>query len=197
MLYSDKRIHLHTTHQLIMGIASKISLPSPSWWKLNAIYLFNLTLILLFLILPAITGPATKLWWMTITYSTPGVKGEAGGSSWKMGGLGVCKSGEECTRAGSSMAPAISGQIKSVLMYHFAGMPFRPLSCLSCQERRELMSSGCDDIPHCGGATHPHPPTKGISMERMDDILLTYLRHPPCYLSDGSRLDRPRSSDER
>ena len=105
-----------------MGISSKISLPSPGWWKLNAIYLFNLTLILLFLILPAITGPATKLWWMTITYSTPGVKGEAGGSSWRMGGLGLCKSGEECTGAGSSMAPAISGQIKSVLMYHFAGM---------------------------------------------------------------------------
>jgi hypothetical protein len=105
-----------------MGIASKISLPSPSWWKLNAIYLFNLTLILLFLILPAITGPATKLWWMTITYSTPGAKGESAGSSWRMGGLGVCKSGEECTGAGSSMAPAISGQIKSVLMYHFAGM---------------------------------------------------------------------------
>jgi hypothetical protein len=105
-----------------MSIASKISLPSPSWWKLNAIYLFNLTLILLFLILTAITGPATKLWWMTITYSTPGAKGEAGGSSWKMGGWGVCKSGEECTGAGSRIAPAISEQIKSVLMYHFAGM---------------------------------------------------------------------------
>lgn len=59
------------------------------------------------------------------------------------------------------------------------------------------MSSGCDGIPHCGGATYPYPPTKGISMERMDDFLLTYLCHPPCYLSDGTRLDRPRSFDER
>jgi hypothetical protein len=179
-----------------MSIASKLSLPSPSWWKLNAIYLFNLTLILLFLILPAITGPTTKLWWMTITYSTPGAKGEAGGSSWKMGGLGVCKSGEECTGAGNELAPAISGQIKSVLMYHFAGKSSPPL-VLGIPRREELMSSGCDGIPYCGGATHSYCPTKGISMERMDDILLTYLRHAPHHFSDGSGFDRPRTSSER
>jgi hypothetical protein len=34
-------------------------------------------------------------------------------------------------------------------------------------------------------------------MERMDHILLTYLCHPPCYLSDGSRLDRPSTFDKR
>jgi len=88
---------------------------------MNAIYLFNLILILLFLILPAITGPATKLWWLTITYATPGAKGEAGGSSWHMGGLGVCKVGEECLKGGSGVAPAVSGRIQSVLIYHFAG----------------------------------------------------------------------------
>jgi hypothetical protein len=105
-----------------MSIFNKISLPKSSLGNLNIIYLFNLTLILLFLILPAITGPATKIWWLTISYSTPGAKGEAAGSNWRMGGLGVCKVGEECIGAGSSMAPAISGQIKSVLMYHFAGV---------------------------------------------------------------------------
>lgn len=34
-------------------------------------------------------------------------------------------------------------------------------------------------------------------MERMDDILLTYLCHPPYHLSDGSRPDRPSTLDER
>jgi hypothetical protein len=110
------------SHILMMSIADKIKMSEPGLWKLNAIYLFNLTLILLFLILPAITGPATKIWWMTISYSTPGAKGDAGGSNWKMGGLGVCKVGDVCTGTGSGMAPAVSGQIKSVLMYHFAGM---------------------------------------------------------------------------
>ena len=34
-------------------------------------------------------------------------------------------------------------------------------------------------------------------MERLDDFLLTYFCHPPCHLSDGSRLDRSRTFDER
>ena len=169
-----------------MGITGKISLPSPSWWKLNAIYLFNLALILLFLILPAITGPATKLWWMTITYFTPGAKGEAGGSRWRMGGLGVCKSGEECTGAGGALAPAIFEQIKSVLMYHFAGMSFCVPFSLCISEEEGLNDSRCDGVSHCGSATYPYPKTKGICMERMDDVLLTYLRHPPGYYSHGS-----------
>jgi hypothetical protein len=75
-------------------------------------------------------------------------------------------------------------------------VPSHPLLCLACWEKK-LMNSGCDGISHCGGSTYPHPPTKGISVERMDDILLTYLRHPPNHFSDGSGFDRPRSSDER
>ena len=101
-----------------MSIADRLHLLRPS----NGIYLFNLTLVLLLLILPAITGPGSKIWWMTISYSVPGASGPGAGSEWKMGGLGVCKSGEECIGTGSAMAPAVSGQIKSALMYHFAGM---------------------------------------------------------------------------
>lgn len=109
-----------------MSIADRLHLLRPS----NGIYLFNLTLVLLFLILPAITGPGSKIWWMTISYSAPGASGAGAGSEWEMGGLGVCKSGEECIGAGSAMAPAVSGQIKSALMYHFAGMSFF-LACLT------------------------------------------------------------------
>ena len=120
-LKQNPRNTSHATHQQHKGkmsIADKLHLLRPS----NGIYLFNLTLVLLFLILPAITGPGSKIWWMTISYSTPGASGPGAGSEWKMGGLGVCKSGEECIGAGSALAPAVSGQIKSALMYHFAGM---------------------------------------------------------------------------
>ena len=78
-----------------MSIADKLHLLRPS----NGIYLFNLTLVLLFLILPAITGPGSKIWWMTISYATPGASGPEAESEWRMGGLGVCKSGEECIGA--------------------------------------------------------------------------------------------------
>lgn len=56
-----------------------------------------------------------------------------------MGGLGVCKSGEECIGAGSALAPAVSGQIKSALMYHFAGMS---LLLTYSPSGAKLMSSG-------------------------------------------------------
>jgi hypothetical protein len=104
-----------------MGLSAKASLARISCGSGNAFYLFNLILTLLFLLLPAITGPSTKIWWLTISYSTPGASGKDAGSEWNMGGLGVCKVGGACT-TGSEMAPAVSGQIKSVLMYHFAGM---------------------------------------------------------------------------
>jgi hypothetical protein len=59
-----------------MTIMDKLHLLRPSY----ATYLFNLTLVLLFLILPAITGPGSKIWWMTISYSTPGASGPVAGS---------------------------------------------------------------------------------------------------------------------
>jgi len=104
----------------------KLQLPTLvlSKWHLHAIHAFSLVLTLLFLVLPGITGPATKLWWMTVTYPVPGATGDAlgVGSGWKLGALGVCKVGEECLRGTKAeFAPAIFGSIKSALIYHLAG----------------------------------------------------------------------------
>jgi hypothetical protein len=108
----------------------KLPLPSLvlSKWHLHAIHAFSLVLTLLFLILPGITGPATKLWWITVTYPVPGAAGDTPGvgSGWKMGGLGVCKIGEECSRGTKAeFAPAVSGSIKSALIFHLAGEAMR------------------------------------------------------------------------
>lgn len=104
----------------------KLSIPTITLtkWHLHAIHAFFLILTLLFLILPAVTGPSTDLWWLTISYNVPGASGDGAGGKWHLGGLGVCKLDEECVGGvNTENTPSISGSIKSALMFHFAGKP--------------------------------------------------------------------------
>lgn len=99
-----------------MGINDRLpALPTP---PLHATHIFLFALTALFLLLPAITGPATKFWWLTITFPVPASSGV--GSAWHLGGLGVCKVGEACVKNAQNV-PDVTGQVESVLYYHFAG----------------------------------------------------------------------------
>jgi hypothetical protein len=104
----------------------KLSIPTITLtkWHLHAIHAFFLTLTLLFLILPAVTGPSTKLWWLTVSYKIPGASGDGASGRWHLGGLGVCKLDEECVGGvNTENTPSISGSVKSALMFHFASKP--------------------------------------------------------------------------
>lgn len=113
----------------ITNMIQSISIPlakatlSPGLLLLHATHLFLLILTLLFLVLPAISGPGTNIWWMTITLPTPS---STTGSVWNLGGLGACKVGDICdaTTAAGENVPVMAGQVKSTLMYHLAGMSF-------------------------------------------------------------------------
>lgn len=105
-----------------MSILDRLrQLPTPAGPALHVTHILLFALTILFLLLPAITGPATKFWWLTISFTVPGANGEGVGSGWHLGGLGVCKVGEECTKNPQNV-PNIAGKVKSVLIYHFAGM---------------------------------------------------------------------------
>lgn len=91
--------------------------PSISGPVLHLAHILQATLTILFLLLPAVSGPSTTYWWLTITYPIPAA---SQGSEWHFGGLGVCKVGETCIDDPQNV-PVTYGPVKAALTYHFAG----------------------------------------------------------------------------
>nr|XP_018260702.1 uncharacterized protein I303_06417 [Kwoniella dejecticola CBS 10117]OBR82860.1 hypothetical protein I303_06417 [Kwoniella dejecticola CBS 10117] len=111
---------------------AKIASP-PSWFivltKIAVPFLAVLTI--LFLLLPGVSGPQTGFYWLRVEYrnrdqnntSVGGTKSDPSGfrdtgDVWDLGGLGVCKVGEECQAVTSP--PAYFKPIQQVLQLHLA-----------------------------------------------------------------------------
>ncbi|RXK39420.1 hypothetical protein M231_03253 [Tremella mesenterica] len=81
-------------------------------------YLVLILLTVLFEVLPGVTGPGSKFYWVKVKYAE-GVQG-GGGTQWELGGLGVCEVGGKCY---TSQGPPHWGAVQGGLIFHLAVTP--------------------------------------------------------------------------
>lgn len=81
--------------------------------------IISVLLIVVFLVLPALTGPMLNIWWVTLSIEVIG--------EWQFGAQGACPVGVACNGA-SSTSPTKFTSMRIVFIYHHIGMSPKPFA---------------------------------------------------------------------